>query len=260
MLQFYAYDFVTALANLAIAHANAAAVGNHDESDRDEKSIISSKDCRVPLSCLNAALTECEKIKLKDSAKLLKRLTQKYSGETETWERLANDSSAAIERMLDELDGLVFVHVPPEVSEFYINDCLFGVAVAKKFPKVTGDIQEAGRCFASGRNTATVFHLMRVMEASVKFLGRRLKIDLVTRKNWGVILDQVDKAIKGLPVRVSRQRARRDRLAEASAHLRMVKDAWRNDVMHPKESYSEEEAERVFRNVKDFMVHVATKL
>jgi hypothetical protein len=30
--------------------------------------------------------------------------------------------------------------------------------------------------------------------------------------------------------------------------------------MHPKESYSEEEAERVFRNVKDFMVHVATKL
>jgi HEPN domain-containing protein len=134
------------------------------------------------------------------------------------------------------------------------------VAVAKKFPKVTGDIQEAGRCFASGRNTATVFHLMRVMEASVKFLGRRLKIDLVTRKNWGVILDQVDKAIKGLPVRVSRQRARRDRLAEASAHLRMVKDAWRNDVMHPKESYSEEEAERVFRNVKDFMVHVATKL
>jgi hypothetical protein len=259
MLQFYAYDFVTALANLAIAHANAAAVGNHDDSYRDEKSIVSSEECRLPLSCLNAALTECQKIKLKDSAKLLKRLTEKYGGETETWERLANDSSAAIERILDELDGLVFVHVPPEFSEFYINDCLFGAAVAKKFPKMTGDIQEAGRCFASGRNTATVFHLMRVMEASVQYLGKRLSINL-TRKTWHNILDEVDKAIKDMPVTTARQKARRDRFAGASAHLRMVKDAWRNNVMHPKESYTQEEAERVFRNVKDFMIHMATKL
>jgi hypothetical protein len=30
MIQFYAHDFITATAKLAIAHANAAAVGNHD--------------------------------------------------------------------------------------------------------------------------------------------------------------------------------------------------------------------------------------
>jgi hypothetical protein len=63
-----------------------------------------------------------------------------------------------------------------------------------------------------------------------------------------------------MPVTTSRKKVRRNRYAEASAHLRIVKDAWRNDVMHPKESYTEEEAERVFRNVKDFMVHMATKL
>jgi hypothetical protein len=164
-----------------------------------------------------------------------------------------------MERILDELDGLVFVHVPPQLSDYYMNDCLFGAAVAKKFPKMTNDIQEAGRCFAIGRHTATVFHLMRVMEASVQYLGKRLSITLA-RKNWHNILDEVDKAIKNMPVTTSRQKARRDKFAEASAHLRMVKDAWRNNVMHPKESYTEEEAERVFRNVKDFMVHIATRL
>jgi HEPN domain-containing protein len=101
---------------------------------------------------------------------------------------------------------------------------------------------------------------MRVTESAVQYLGRRLGISLVKEKNWHNILDEVDKAIKALPVKGSRQKAIRNRYAESSAHLRMVKDAWRNDVMHPKETYTEEEAERVFRNVKDFMVHLATKL
>jgi len=262
MPQFFAHDFVTATANLAIAHANAVAVANGDETDqriskRDE--IISSEDCGFWLGCLHASLVECQKIQLEDSAKLLKRLTLKYSSGKETWGALATDSWTAIERITDEMEGLVFVHVPPNFSGLYTRDFLFGKNVADKFPKTIDDIQEAGRCFASGRNTATVFHLMRVMEASVQYLGKRLRINVAT-KNWQPILQEVDKAIKNLPVKVPRQKARRDRFAEASAYLHMVKNAWRNNVMHPKESYTEEEAEQVFNHVKYFMVHVATKL
>jgi HEPN domain-containing protein len=165
-----------------------------------------------------------------------------------------------INRLEDDLKRAEFLYVPPDHMSFYRESPQFGHQVAAKFPKSVEDIQEAAKCFALGRYTSTVFHLMRVMEAAVQYLGKRMGITVTGVKNWANILDEVDKAIKSLPLSDRKQRGRRNRLAESSVHLRMVKDAWRNDVMHPKETYTEEEAERIFRNVKDFMVHLATKL
>ena len=164
------------------------------------------------------------------------------------------------ERIVDQLMSVRLLCIPGHQANFWNDAPKFGAGVAEKFPKLIYDIEESARCFATNRTTACVFHLMRVMEAAVQFLGNRLGISLVNEKNWHNILDEVDKAIKSLPVSTSKQKTKRNKLAEASAHLRMVKDAWRNEVMHPKETYTEEEAERVFRNVKDFMVHLATKL
>jgi len=47
-------------------------------------------------------------------------------------------------------------------------------------------------------------------------------------------------------------------LAQASANLYSVKLAWRNEVMHPKETYTLEEADNLIRQVKIFMHHLAT--
>jgi hypothetical protein len=163
-------------------------------------------------------------------------------------------------RIDDEIEAVAFMYIPPHEANYCKDEPHFGEQVSNKFPKTVGDIQEAAKCFGVGRYTASVFHLMRVMEFATQHLGKRLNITLVNEKRWHNILDEVDKAIKALPIGSSRLKAKRNRLAEASAHLRMVKDAWRNDVMHPKETYTPEEAERIFRNVKDFMVHLATKL
>ncbi len=163
-------------------------------------------------------------------------------------------------RIEDELSTVLLMHVPSQVAGYYDDAPLFGEAVALKFGDAVTDIQEAGKCFALARYTACVFHLMRVMEHSVQYLGKQLGVGLVEEKNWHNILDEVDKAIKNLPVGTGRQKGERNKFSQASAYLRMVKDAWRNDVMHPKGTYTGEEAERVFRNVKDFMVHLATKL
>jgi|SRR6266850_3392181 len=95
--------------------------------------------------------------------------------------------------------------------------------------------------------------------AGVQYLGKRLNINL-QEKVWGKILAEVDTAIGKLPLNTSQQKSVRNKYAEASAQLRMVKDAWRNNVMHPKETYTEEEAERIFRNVKDFMVYLGSKI
>jgi HEPN domain-containing protein len=210
---------------------------------------------------LELALNLCNQNDLALSIRYINKMLEEIKKEEEyTYGKYTSEMAILYDRIVDELETVSLLRLPPHLATFYGDDPHFGQDVANKFSKATSDIQEGAKCLALGRTTASVFHLMRVMEFAVQYLGRRLNIDLVNEKNWHNILDEVDKAIKGLPTKTSRQKGIRNRFAEASAHLRMVKDAWRNDVMHPKETYTEEEAERVFRNVKDFMIHLATKL
>jgi hypothetical protein len=214
-------------------------------------------------SFLNDAERECLKLGFNVSAFLLSGAIVRFSSK-DLWKLTYKDTEEefkALQRAIHaELRVGLFLQVPASSGDYYDDKPQFGEAVTTKFSKTVTDIQESAKCFATGRYTACVFHLMRVMENATQYLGKRLNVSLVGEKNWHNILEEVDKAIKALPVTSSYQKGRRNRFSEASAHLRMVKDAWRNDVMHPKETYTEEEAERVFRNVKDFMVHLATKL
>ena len=52
----------------------------------------------------------------------------------------------------------------------------------------------------------------------------------------------------------------RDNWSQVHANLYHVKQAWRNDTMHPKATYTEEEAREVFDAMKAFMRHLATML
>jgi hypothetical protein len=90
---------------------------------------------------------------------------------------------------------------------------------------------------------------MRIMEFSVQKLGDKLGVDLAEEKNWQVILDQVNKAIKNLDQKVEKTKT----LALVSANLYNVKLAWRNEVMHPKATYTKEESKRVLDSVKSFV-------
>jgi HEPN domain-containing protein len=222
--------------------------------------VLSSGLTKKGLEVTKSMLQECEYVGLTFSSITIKRLLERLEAGDFTASEYRNIIKELDGRISDELAEIVFLHLPKEHTNLYDDKPQFGSEVADKFPKAMTDIQEGAKCFAVGRSTATVFHLMRVMEYAVQYLGKRLNISLVAEKNWANILDEVDKAIKALPVKNSRQKANRNKYAESSAHLRMVKDAWRNDVMHPKETYTEEEAERIFRNVKDFMIHLAIKL
>ena len=78
-------------------------------------------------------------------------------------------------------------------------------------------------------------------------------MQLATEKNWQNILDEVNKAIKGLDPKSEETKA----LASVSAHLYNVKLAWRNEVMHPKATYTQEESEAIFVSVSTFMGELA---
>lgn len=151
-----------------------------------------------------------------------------------------------------EMENHRFFYLDPGLAEIFDNANSFGAEVAAKFPALQYDITEAGNCLACGRTTACVFHLMRVMESSVQMLGSKLGIALVNEKVWQVILDQVDKAIKALP-----KGPNAVQMAQLSAHLFAVKLAWRNEVMHPKETYTEKEADVLIQQVHIFMEELA---
>jgi hypothetical protein len=158
-------------------------------------------------------------------------------------------------RIIDELETLLFLQVPFSRASYYEQQKpLFGSEVIAKFPRMTEDISEAGKCFALGRYTASVFHLMRIMEVGVQEFGNKIGVVLAKELNWQKILNEINKPIKAMG-------EKKDPLAkvyaEVAAHLYNVKLAWRNEVMHPKETYMEEEAEDIFRNVKTFMSDLA---
>jgi hypothetical protein len=152
-----------------------------------------------------------------------------------------------------EMEEVRFFHMPSSRSQFYDQKELFGAVVNVKFLSTQFDMVEAGNCYAMGRGTACVFHLMRIMEVGVQQLGTKLGVTFTDQKNWQPILDETNKAIKTLPPKDPAT----VELCQVAANLYSVKVAWRNEVMHPNDMYTLEEAENLIRQVKLFMGQLA---
>ena len=94
---------------------------------------------------------------------------------------------------------------------------------------------------------------MRVMEIGVQKFGTKIGVNLTSQKNWQNILDESNKAIKAMDQKATETKA----LAAAAAHLYNVKIGWRNEVMHPKQTYTADEARIVFGSVELFIRDLA---
>lgn len=164
-------------------------------------------------------------------------------------------------RIVDELEGRLFFQVSPDKAKFYNNPREeFGEEAINKFPSIIFDVEEAGKCYALGRNTATVFHLMKIMEICLRVLGKALGVpdNLPT---WDAILGKCDEEMaKRREKRTSEWLANEAQFSEACVHLRSVKFAWRNKVMHIEKSYSDEQAKDIFSAVSGFTAYLATFL
>lgn len=153
----------------------------------------------------------------------------------------------------DEMYGRKVFALSPAEEDYYVGGVkLFGDAVVDAFPDAVEDIAEAGKCFACGRYTASVFHLMRVMERAVHMLGKKLAVTVTDKNNkelvWGLIASNIGESIKKMP-----KGQNKDEWSQVHSLLVSVKDAWRNNTMHPKGTYTEDEAKVVFDAVRGFM-------
>lgn len=136
---------------------------------------------------------------------------------------------------------------------------LFGVGVNSGFSSLTYEMEEAGKCLALGRSTASVFHLMRIMEGALKAVHNCLGISVAlegANRNWGSILVRIKNDIS---TRGSRW-AEKEYFNEVYARLDAIKDAWRNSTMHVENKYTEEEAKIIFEYTRAFMQKIAARM
>ena len=138
----------------------------------------------------------------------------------------------------------------------------FGEQVNEGFPSARYDISEAGRCLALRRSTACVSHLMRALEVALASLANALGLSL-TAENWNTILNDIEKEVRSR-TKATHGQAWKDRdepfFAEAAAHLRFIKNGWRNHTMHRRSKYTDEEAEAIYESIRSFMRHLSERL
>lgn len=162
-------------------------------------------------------------------------------------------------RIIDELEVSSIYFVNSSRSSFLDDiELPFGKDVADKIPNAGSDISEASKCLGLSRNTACVFHLMRALEETVHAMGKSLSVTVLKKDNtgleWGKILANMKVPVEALGA------ASKDQWSEALTLLYHVKNCWRNATMHPKQSYTDEEAREVYDAVNSFMRRVAKLL
>lgn len=158
-----------------------------------------------------------------------------------------------------------FLRLTKEESDAFDNAELFGAAVASSFSseQTRCEIVEVGSCYAVGRYTACVFHLMRVLERGLLVLASDLKVPFAVPaeySNWQNIIEQIEAQIKSFeklkagPHKTETLKA----YSEAAKQFRYFKDAWRNHVAHSREVYDKGQAMSIMLHVKEFMQHLAS--
>jgi hypothetical protein len=247
MLRFYADRF------LGINHAldmmrfefTANGLRHHDFSEN-------GKDRAGLEAFLRLLHTMLSELHLPMSAKQALHCLKSFEYADRVDDKLCDETFALYRRIKDEFENQLFFMIPPNKASLYESGAtFFDKRASDRFPDLLYDMDEACKCYALGRTTACVFHLMRIMERGVQVFGDLLGVTSTAEKVWQTIIGDIRKAVeKKYP---DRKQVERIKYENVLAHLETIKIAWRNPTMHPKNTYTEEEAEGIIHAVKIFM-------
>jgi len=204
---------------------------------------------------------ECIRLDLAMSGKTAKRLVDKLSQDTVTHADPVALSDEFKLRLTDEIQLRVFYSIEPSKQWLLSDENIISSSVADSFPSAVRDIRDAAHCLAFDCWIASVFHSMRVLEIGLNALARNLGVPC-DPKNWEPLIRDIETKIAEIDKTLTKE----ERLtigkfnAGAAAQFRYFKNAWRNHVVHVRDTYDEADADKVFRSVNDFMIHLATEL
>ncbi len=264
MFKFRLFDLLEATWHLEVAQEESkkkSESGVGKLSDQDQ--VLYQQDVnRMRALCenfqLESALDQLGRMNITITRGSLQGAYKTFTDQTQQlWECLKTD-----------LDKRVFMFMPLVEAQYYDQDELFGPEVKTRFPKANKEIISAGNCYATGTNTACVFHLMRAVElgARTMFKGMRATKHLkrpMTLCTWGELTAALDEGLKGLTV------GKRSRTAKANTFqfyshavgvFKHFKGAWRDPVSHTGRFYKPGETKDIVNNTRQFMQHLATRL
>lgn len=166
-----------------------------------------------------------------------------------TWSFFAADLADFEDQLNEVIAEVRFAYIPEARAKYFCQAALFGGAVTRAFPSASGDIREAGDCFASGAFTAAVFHLMRAIEhllrTFVVAVGVPHKGPIpLEYQEWHNLIEQAEERIGkrlGSPwkSRIGKRRAQ-GILRASIADFYSFKDNVRNHVSHARSGMLDE--------------------
>ncbi len=220
-----------------------------------------SRTTKVMLS-LEVLQHQCQALGLKFTCKKIQEILSKIKKE-QTWydQAVLRELSS---RIYDELSEGMYFQITDEDSIYYDRMAKWEKVIVKH-SNLSTDIDEAGKCLSMGRYTAAVFHLMRIVESGVQSMGKKLNVPESQDKQWGTIVGGIESEIeKRWPSKniklTATQKKKRQAYHEALVYLKSVRLAWRNEVMHPKDTYTQEEAVNIYNAVLAFMNNILTMM
>lgn len=211
------------------------------------------EDRQPTLRFLADLASKCQESNFSFTATYCRRIEGIISSQPHlTYEHVGGMLRELLGRLFDEMDGKLVWELDPSKSRYYTDPHPLGEDVAQCFPSLALEMQDAAKCYAVGQNTACVFHLMRVLEGSLNWTADQLGVSF-ERRNWENVIADIEKAIKSIDRRAPELQI----LSEAASHLRHIKDAWRNHVMHLRDRHDETSAWEIYSNVRAFMRNLA---
>ena len=156
----------------------------------------------------------------------------------------------------------LFLWVQPHHAEFYSKtaESVVGDECCTRFPSIKREVDEAVKCYAVGRFTASAFHLMRATEVVVKALAKAINA-APKHDAWRLVFEEMKSQVaRPFGNRQKHWKTHGEFLHTIWADMCAVAKEWRNDLAHTVDIYSEEEAKQLLGVIPVFLRHGATKM
>ena len=96
------------------------------------------------------------------------------------------------------------------------------------------------------------------MAKKLKELGSSYDPQKALNDNWGTIINKIDSELKALQStkRTKQRNVKIQQLSEINAHMRSVKNAWRDPTMHARGQFSDQIASDILTHTTSFIRYV----
>lgn len=227
----------------------------HEDFDKNKNVEIATLKRHVA-----TILQEVEELNLKVTAGYIKKYLLPYIDHS-TAKELFDQINHIKETFEVEVDDIAFFIIPSKKLLYYHGENLCSKDVEVKLPRAYSELKEAGKCFATSRFQASVFHAMRAIEVVLKVVAKSLGIPELDRdQNWGDILNKVKSEIDKQKNCNSNWHEEKKFYESTYTYLHAIKVAWRNPTMHVENVYTDDSAEGIFNSVKLLLNQIAQKL